>query len=401
MGYVTFDRKRATYIANNRINWQSWGARSGWDRIWTQIRNNHGGQLTEDDLLMFESVVYRIKVTWGDSQALTGLSFDIPFGENGRAGQTAAIVRVYLYTFDPTPGYGQSWTKAPSGYVTVWSPKKNNIPEVPGVSTQYYETSQMEPIKRPTSSTTTSYLYLWITAIYDVTATPNEGVNVYVVHSVPNDYGGETIYGDVYATFQQPIPVIVSYRGNDADGTITYLPSSGTVLYGDPISSQTPRNTYVIGLDANGGTVGAVSSTSVDSTRAFNNWNTSSDGSGATWTPGQTINQTQNLTLYAQWGRPTTVNLPVATRAGYDFLGWGTEKNANILYNGTYTPTRQLTLYANWKRKGAIHIYSSADSSWHSYLVWIYTGDSGGPNHDGWHHAIPMVYSGSKFHTCG
>ena len=394
MGYVTFDRKRATYIADNRINWQDWGDRSGWDRVWTQIINQ-GGQLTEDNLFMFESVVYRIKVTWGDSQTLTGLSLNIPLGEWGRAGQTAAIVRAYLYTSDPTPGYGQSWTHAPSGYVQLWSERKNDIPEVPGVSTKYYATNDLN-ITRPANGSSVSYLYLWITAIYDVTATPNEGVNVYIVHSVEG-----TEYGDVYGTFQQKIPVIVYYRGNDADGTITNLPSSETIYYGDAISSQIPRNTYVIGLNANGGTVGAVSSTSVNSTRAFNNWNTSSDGSGVTWRPGQILNQTQSLTLYAQWASPTTVELPVATRAGYDFLGWGTEKNASILYNGTYTPTRQLTLYANWKRKGAIHIYSSADSSWHSYLVWIYTGDSGGPNNNGWHHAIPMVYSGSKFHTCG
>lgn len=382
MGSVAYDRKRASVFDGETVNWGSWGSRTGYDIVWTQIYDG--------SLYTFESVVYRIAISWGTSQTLTGLTVGIPLGEVGRSGATTAIVRGYLYTTDPT----SRGTSAPSGYIkkyssdqATWSESVNNIPEVPGVTTKEYSITGLN------ISNSTSYLYLWIDAIYDVLSGPNEGVNIYVVSSANG-----TSYGYCSATFREPANVTVTYNGNDAEGTIANLPATQTVTYGNPISSQKPTNTYTIKLDANGGTT---SSTKVDSTRAFNNWNTNADGSGITWSPGQTLNQVQPLTLYAQWGNPSTVNLPVATRAGYDFLGWGTTRDATTLYNGTYTPTRPLTLFANWKRKGVVHIYSSADSKWHSYLVWVRNGDTGGPNNNGWHHAIPMVYSGSKFHTCG
>lgn len=383
MGSVRYDRKKASTFNGEEIEWGSWESRTGWDIVYTQIYGNN--------LYTLDSVVYRIAITWDTSETLTGLTVGIPLGEWGKADQTSAIVRGYLYTSDPTT----RGTSAPSGYINPdstgtkpsWSERVDDIPEVPGVTTKEYSITGLNVSKG------TQYLYLWIDAIYDALNGANQGVNVYVVHS----YDGVS-YGYCSATFREPAKVTVTYNGNDAEGTIENLPSTQTVTYGDPISSQKPTNTYTIKLDANGGTA---SSTKVDSTRAFNNWNTAANGSGATWTPGQTLNQAQALTLFAQWGNPTTVNLPVATRAGYDFLGWGTTKTATTLYNGTYTPTRPLTLFANWKRKGIVHIYSGVDSKWHSYLVWIYTGDNGGSNNNGWHQAIPMVYSGSKFHTCG
>ena len=386
MGSVSYDRKRASVFDGQSVNWGSWGSRTGYDIVWTQIYDN--------SLYTFESVVYRIAISWGTSQTLTGLTVGIPLGEVGRSGATTAVVRGYLYTTDPTT----RGTSAPSGFINPdrtdstgkrpsWSERVDNIPEVPGVTTKEYSITGLNVSKD------TQYLYLWIDAIYDVLSGPNEGVNIYVVSSVNG-----TSYGYCSATFWEPPNVTVTYNGNDAEGSIKNLPATQTVTYGNPISSQKPTNTYTIKLDANGGTT---SSTKVDSTRAFNNWNTNADGSGVTWSPGQTLNQVQPLTLFAQWGNPSTVNLPVATRAGYDFLGWGTTRDATTLYNGTYTPTRPLTLFANWKRNGVVHIYSSADSKWHSYLVWVRNGDTGGPNNNGWHHAIPMIYSGSKFHTCG
>jgi len=384
MGSVSYDRKRASVFDGDSqsVNWGSWGSRTGYDIVWTQIYDGN--------LYTFESVVYRIAISWGTSQALTGLTVGIPLGEVGRSGSTSAIVRGYLYTTDPTT----RGTSAPSGYIkkyssdqATWSERVDGIPEVPGVKTQEYSITGLS------ISNDTNYLYLWIDAIYDVLGGSNEGVNIYVVSSANG-----TSYGYCSATFREPANVTVTYNSNDAEGTIANMPSTEVVTQGNPISSKIPTNTYTIKLDANGG---SASSTKVDSTRAFKSWNTIADGSGVAWSPGQTLNQAIPLTLFAQWGNPSTVNLPVATRAGYDFLGWGTTKDATTLYNGTYTPTRPLTLFAVWKQQGVIHIYSSADSKWHSYITWVYTGDSGGPNNNGWHHAIPMIYSGSKFHICG
>lgn len=387
MGSVSYYAKRASLYnsESGAIEWGEWGPRTGWDIVWSQIY--------QGSLYTLASVVYAIEISWDTSQRLTGLTVGIPLGEVGRAGSTSAIVRGYLYTSNPVAGDSPP-TSAPSGYIkryssdqATWSERVDGIPVSPSVLTKEYSITGLN------ISNSTNYLFLWIDAIYDVTGVSNEGVNIYVVHSV-----GQTSYGYCSATFYEPPKVTVTYIGNDANGTIANLPSTETVTYGSPISSKTPTNTYRITLDANGGTA---SSTKVDSTRVFNNWNTEADGSGVSWSPGQTLNQTLNLTLYAQWGNPSTVNLPVATRAGYEFLGWGTTKTAETLYNGTYTPTIPITLFANWKRKGVVHIFSSTDNKWHSYLVWVRSGSTGGPNNDGWHHAIPMVYSGSKFHTCG
>jgi hypothetical protein len=60
-------------------------------------------------------------------------------------------------------------------------------------------------------------------------------------------------------------------------------------------------------------------------------------------------------------------------------------------------------LHAIWKAKGIVHLY--VGGAYHSYLVWVYTGDGGGPSSNGWHHAMPKIYctanGSTKFHTCG
>ena len=109
----------------------------------------------------------------------------------------------------------------------------------------------------------------------------------------------------------------------------------------------------------------------------FTGWNTKADGSGTSYTNGQTITLTSNLTLYAQWkkdviytitfnangGSGTMSALSVKegasqkltansfTRTGYIFTGWNTKADGSgtSYTNGqTITPTSNLTLYAQW-----------------------------------------------------
>lgn len=210
-------------------------------------------------------------------------------------------------------------------------------------------------------------------------------------------YGPSTLYNWYTANSYN-----IYYYKNDSNGTVANMPSSGTISYNTSISSLVPTNTYVVTLNANGGTC---SETSLNSTRAFNNWNTSSDGTGTSWEPGATFKQTSRLTLYAQWKAATSVNLPTPTRTGYEFVGWGTSASATTGVTGSYTPTRSVELFAVWKANGIIHLYQGSDGKFHSYLVWVYAGDGGGPNSNGWHHAMPKIYCTSggstKFHTCG
>lgn len=195
--------------------------------------------------------------------------------------------------------------------------------------------------------------------------------------------------------------VQVNYYGNDSAGTITNMPSNGTVNYGSPISSNIPVNTYKVTFNANGG---SCSITSLDSTRGFSTWNTSSTGSGTDYAAGATMNSTSTLSLYAQWGNASSVTLPTATRTAYRFMGWNTSSTATTGITGSYTPSGNVVLYAIWQANGVIRLYNSS-GSFHSYAVWIYLGDNGGPNQDGWHHAMPQVYcninGSTKYHTAG
>ena len=390
MGTISYGQKRASKIndAGTAVEWGSWGSRSGWDIVWTQIYQDSSGQ---NRLATADSVCYKINISWGTSGNISELTVGIPLGQQGRTqqpGYQRAIVRASIYDYDPTtysPPSGQT-DRAPTDYLYQKSDYFDIYP-VPTVSTCAYTWQGPFLPSKPTT------LYLLIDVIYDAFAPANEGVNCYVVHS----FNG-TQYGYVTASFREPVKYTVTYNGNDSKGYVTNVPSKQTLEYGSAISSTNPTNIYRVTLDANGGTASA---TNVDSTRAFNSWNTKSDGTGTKIASGGAYNLASDSTLYAQWNNPTTVNLPVATRAGYDFLGWGTTKEATTLYNGTYTPTMPITLFANWKRKGIVHIYSGTDSKWHSYIAWVYAGDAGGPNKNGWHQAIPMVYSGSKFHTCG
>ena len=165
----------------------------------------------------------------------------------------------------------------------------------------------------------------------------------------------------------------------------TITPTSNLTLYAQW------KKTYTITFNANGG-IGAMSAltvkegasqklTSNSFTRSgytFTGWNTKADGSGTSYTNGQIITPTANLTLYAQWkkdviytitfnangGSGTMSALSVKegasqkltsnsfTRSGYTFTGWNTKADGSgtPYTNGqTITPTANLTLYAQWK----------------------------------------------------
>ncbi len=105
----------------------------------------------------------------------------------------------------------------------------------------------------------------------------------------------------------------------------------------------------------------------------FMGWNTASDGSGTTYTAGDTFNITGNTTLYAVWGYivtfdsnggtteadPATMKveanesvgmLPTPpTKAGYTFAGWYTD---NGTFGDAFTEltqvTANITVYAKW-----------------------------------------------------
>ena len=111
----------------------------------------------------------------------------------------------------------------------------------------------------------------------------------------------------------------------------------------------------------------------------FDGWNISSDGTGTSYTDGQIITPSGNITLYAQWkvkevyytitfnanggsgsislqtvSAGTSFYLPINTftRSGYEFVGWNTNSygTGTSYTDGQYiTPTGNIILYAQWQ----------------------------------------------------
>ena len=155
------------------------------------------------------------------------------------------------------------------------------------------------------------------------------------------------------------------------------------------MSGCNKKETYTVTFDANGGTGTMEAQTFTEGeaqalTRnaftydgyTFSGWNTVQSGSGASYTDGQTITATADLTLYAQWksntaivtfnanggsgemapqtftiGTPQVLSANSFTWENHEFIGW------NISANGTemscfdvqeITIYEDVTLYAQW-----------------------------------------------------
>ena len=155
------------------------------------------------------------------------------------------------------------------------------------------------------------------------------------------------------------------------------------------ISGCKKHETYIVTFNANGGTGTMEAQTFTEGEAqalsrnaftydgyTFSGWNTVQGGSGASYTDGQTITATADMTLYAQWERntaivtfnanggtgemtPQTFTIGVAqalstnsfTRENCIFLGWNTVQDGS---GATYSEMQEITieenitLYAQW-----------------------------------------------------
>ncbi len=179
----------------------------------------------------------------------------------------------------------------------------------------------------------------------------------------------------------------------DGSGT-TYYDEQNISIDSDITLYAQWTSLYTITFNANGGS-GSMSpkivsvgssiylpiNTFTRSSYDFVDWNTNADGSGVSYTNGQRITPSRNITLYAQWKKKEayytitfnanggsgsissktvsagySVSLPANTftRSGYEFVGWNTNEDGyGVSYtNGqNITPSGNITLYAQWKKK--------------------------------------------------
>ena len=158
----------------------------------------------------------------------------------------------------------------------------------------------------------------------------------------------------------------INYNANGGTGA----PSSQTKTHNKTLtlsSTKPARNNetatgFTVTFDANDGNCTTNSLTATNTTTySFKNWNTTSKGTGTSYSPNGNYTVNSNATLYAQW-TPTTTNgsitLPTPTRTGYKFLGWNTDSKATTGITGTYTPTSNIILYAIWTPNKVNIIYN-------------------------------------------
>lgn len=153
----------------------------------------------------------------------------------------------------------------------------------------------------------------------------------------------------------------VAYNANGGSGA----PSSQTKAYGTTLTLSSTKPTrssisaspakYTVTFNANNGTVSPASKDAARTTSyTFSKWNTKSDGSGTSYSPGGSYSANAAATLYAQWSSSTStaaITLPTPTREGYSFNGWYTAATGGTKVGAggaSYTPSSNITIYAQW-----------------------------------------------------
>ncbi len=166
---------------------------------------------------------------------------------------------------------------------------------------------------------------------------------------------------------------------------------------------------YAIKYNANGGTGAPSAQTKwkdqtlkISTTKptrtgySFKNWNTTSGGSGTSYSSGANYTANAAATLYAQWtavtytvtfnanggtgapanqtktyGKTLTLSGTKPTRSGYTFKGWGTSASATaITYapGASYTANKAITLYAVWEISYTLPKISDVSVRWSGSL---------------------------------
>ena len=168
--------------------------------------------------------------------------------------------------------------------------------------------------------------------------------------------------------------------------TIKYNKGSCSILY-PSIFSQTKTKDIDLKLST---------TTPSCTSKTFKGWNTKSDGSGTSYSPGDTYKDNSSVTLYAQWEGKYTIkyidkissacnghitestkeysendNATIAMHTdcdGYTFKGWGDIFGNFIIAEGTiYTGKSDLTLYPIWQQDERLVTINYVDSTYHQY----------------------------------
>ena len=289
----------------------------------------------------YTSTVNTYTVTWKNADG-TVLETDenVPYGTTPKydgATPTKAADAQYTYTFkgwspevSAVTGnvtYTATYTQTVNTYTVTWVNADGKVLEtdenVPYGTTPKYDGAT------PTKAADAQYTYTfkgWSPEVSEVTgdvtytAEYTTATNTYTV--IWKNYDGTILETDEavpYGTMPQYNGATPTKTG-DAQYTYTFKGWSpevstvtGNVTYTAEYTSTV--NTYTVTFDANGGKgsmedqsfnygadVTLTENTFTCENYKFTGWNTKADGTGTTYTDGDTIsNLTENITLYAQW----------------------------------------------------------------------------------------------------
>ncbi|MBE7003331.1 MAG: hypothetical protein E7425_03475 [Ruminococcaceae bacterium] len=170
----------------------------------------------------------------------------------------------------------------------------------------------------------------------------------------PWTFGTDTVTADttLYAKWI-PNTYTVQFNGNgNTDGKAAYTQDGFTYDTAKNLTANTFARAFTVTYDYNGAT-GIASDMA---TATFGGWTASADGTGTSYTDGQSVS---NLTtanngtydLYAKWTDGSVI-LPTPTMEGFTFGGWWVDSDMLNTMAGdggaSYKPTGDITLHAKW-----------------------------------------------------
>ena len=207
-----------------------------------------------------------------------------------------------------------------------------------------------------------------------------------------DDYRTEEKGGNIYLA-EVPKTYFVTYDANNSS-------TGSSIMCSDPNKYTSEDTVIIMDRAALFPLMGNIVKFGYD----FTGWNTKADGTGADYAPGQEINLTGNLYLYAKWEAKEPVTLtyiyndgeggtdsaqvipganvafPDASRKGYSFKGWYEDEALTVFAGNAgekhYAPQQDASYYAAWEKTEATITFDADGGKMEGGTVTAKIGDT-------------------------
>lgn len=276
-----------------------------------------GGSITLYGIWTFENnVTLAPALTRNDT-----VNYTISFDSNGGLEKPPDLIGTYTYQ-------QLSWNTSPDGTGTSYAPgSTQNISK--NVTLYAIWTKVSEKVTLPAAISRNSD-ELKFTIGYRLNGGDSQQpADQMLIRTTPYTFGGwNTNSGGTGTNYAAG----ASYSPTD-DVTTLYAKwttgkTVGSIIIADaPTKENTYEDGFTATLDLRGGKCEVSSVTAKDLVQwKFLKWNTTADGTGTSYYPGDVYTTHADIRLHAQWGKYATIiptQLPIPKRSGYAFVGWG------------------------------------------------------------------------------